>query len=189
MVKMSYNSRKAAQTLAFFAKQEGGEIHVLKAIKMVYLADRESVRLRGHTMHNEPRFSLDHGPINSTTLDHINGAYQENQEVWQQFLETRAGKSPKIGIAVPDLDDVALDELSAREMTILQKVWNEFGHMDRFELAEWTHLNLVEWNDPNGSRIPISLDHMMAAVGLDHPIERAREQRSLNAAHDVLAAL
>lgn len=186
---MSYDPCKAAQALAFFAMREGGEIHVLKAIKMVYLADRESVRLRGHTMHNEPRFSLDHGPVNSMTLDHINGANRENQEIWQQYLEARAGNSPKIGLANHELSDDDLFSLSVCEMKILLSVWDEFGHMDRFDLAEWTHENLSEWRDPNGSRLSISLDRMMAAIGLDHPIERAREQRDLNNAYNILAAL
>lgn len=186
---MPYNPEKAAQTIAYFAMREGGSINVLKVIKLVYLADRESLRLRGHPIQDEPRFSLPHGPINSTTLDHLNGAYRENQPVWQKVLKDRADN--KVGLTNKGLTEAELDMLSTRELSILNDVWDKLGHMDRFDLADWTHVpeNVVEWQDPNGSRRTISLERMMAAVGLDHPIERAREHTSLKEAQDILASL
>jgi len=42
---MGYNARKAAETIAYFIiKSETHQIKVLKAIKLVYLADRESLK-------------------------------------------------------------------------------------------------------------------------------------------------
>ncbi|PCJ76811.1 MAG: hypothetical protein COA53_00910 [Rhodobacteraceae bacterium] len=186
---MPYNPEKAAQTIAYFAMREGGSINVLKVIKLVYLADRESLRLRGHPIQNEPRFSLPHGPVNSTTLDHLNGAYRDNQPVWQKILEARAGNT--VGLANNDLTAAQLDLLSTREHSILNDVWGKLGHMDRFDLADWTHVpeNVVEWQEPNGSRLTISLERMMAAVGLDHSIERAREHTSLKKAQAIMASL
>jgi uncharacterized phage-associated protein len=186
---MPYNPEKAAQTIAYFAMREGGSINVLKVIKLVYLADRESLRLRGHPIQDEPRFSLPHGPINSTTLDHLNGAYRDNQPIWQMVLEARNDNN--VGVVNKDLTEAELDMLSVRELSILNDVWDELGHMDRFHLADWTHVpeNVAEWQDPNGSHRPISLERMMAAVGLDHPIERAREHASLKEAQDILASL
>ncbi|MFK5996906.1 MAG: Panacea domain-containing protein [Rhodobacterales bacterium] len=186
---MPYNPEKAAQTIAYFAMREGGSINVLKVIKLVYLADRESLRLRGHPIQDEPRFSLPHGPVNSTTLDHLNGAYRENQPVWQTVLKDRADN--KVGLANKGLTEAELDMLSKREISILSSVWDKLGHMDRFDLADWTHLpeNVAEWQDPDGSRRAISLERMMAAVGLDHPIERAREHTSLKEAQNILASL
>ncbi len=186
---MPYDAKKAAQTIAYFAMREGGSINVLKAIKLVYLADSESILRRGHPIQEEPRFSLPHGPVNSTTLDHLNGAYRENQPIWQSLLDARAGNN--VGLANEALSVDDLDSLSDRELTILDSVWNRVGHMDRFELADWTHQpeNVPEWEDPDGSRKSISLERMMAAVGLDHPIERAREHASLVDAYKLLASL
>ena len=186
---MPYNPKKAAQTIAYFAMREGGSINVLKVIKLVYLADRESLRLRGHPIQDEPRFSLRHGPVNSTTLNHLNGKHPENQLVWQKVLKARDDKI--VGVVNNDLTEAELDMLSTRELSILNDVWDKLGHMDRFELAEWTHVpeNVAEWQDPNGSRRTISLEQMMAAVGLDHPIERACEHTSLKEAQNILASL
>lgn len=186
---MPYDPEKAAQTIAYFAKREGGSINVLKVIKLIYLADRESVRHRGHPIQNEPRFSLPHGPVNSTTLDHLNGAYRDSQPIWQSVLDARAGNN--VGLADGNLSEDKLEKLSKRELGILNDVWEQVGHMDRFDLADWTHIpeNVPEWEEPNGSRKGISLERIMAAVGLDHPIERAREQASLTEAQNLLASL
>lgn len=183
---MPYDPRKAAQTIAFFAMKEGGAINVLKVVKLVYLADRESVRLRGHPIQDEGRVSMPHGPVNSLTLDYLNGFYRDDGG-WSQFLRDRADND--VGLASVEVTTDSLDELSEREIGILEKVWEEFGHMDRFDLAEWTHNNIAEWEDPNGSSRQIPLDRMMAAVGLDKPIERARELESLNRATSFLASL
>jgi uncharacterized phage-associated protein len=187
--KMPYDPLKAAQTIAYFAMRAGGSINVLKAIKLVYLADRESVRRRGHPIQSEPRFSLPHGPVNSTTLDHLNGAYRENQPIWQSVLDARAGNN--VGLVNGNLSEDNLETLSKRELSILNDIWEQMGHMDRFDLADWTHIpeNVPEWEDPNGSRKGISLERMMAAVGLDHPIERAKEQASLDDALSLLVSL
>ncbi|MEM1009314.1 MAG: Panacea domain-containing protein [Myxococcota bacterium] len=185
---MPYNPRKAAQTIAFFAIKEGHAVNVLKVIKLVYLADRESVRVRGFPIQQEARVSMPHGPVNSVTLDWVNGSYRDSGE-WSSVLSDRSNN--RVGLCDAQMTTDDLDELSARELQILQVVWDEFGHMDRFDLADWTHdpKNVPEWENPHGSSLPIPLERMMTAVGLDRPIERAREQESLNQAHNVLASL
>lgn len=186
---MPYDPEKAAQTIAYFAMREGGSINVLKVVKLVYLADRESVRRRGHPIQNEPRVSMPHGPVNSLTLDYLNGSYREKLSVWQSLLDDRAGHD--VGLASQELSEDSLDKLSRREVSILNDVWQQVGHMNGFDLADWTHdpANVPEWEDPKGSSKTISLERMMVAVGLDHSIERAREQSSLGAAQDLLASL
>lgn len=183
---MPYNPRKAAQTIAFFALKEGGAISVLKVVKLVYLADRESLRQRGHPIQFETRVSMTHGPVNSTTLDYLNGSYRDDGG-WSDFLSDRANNN--VGLANQNMTLEALDELSEREIGLLERVWSEFGHMDRFDLADWTHDNIPEWEDPNGSSLRIPLDRMMAAVGLERPIERARELESLDQASALLGSL
>lgn len=182
---MPYNPRKAAQTIAFFAMQEGGTISVLKVVKLVYLADRASLRERGHPIQHEPRFSMPHGPVNSMTLDYLNGSYRDDGG-WSDFLRDRANND--VGLASHETTIVDLDELSEREISILANVWSEFGQMNRFDLAEWTHDHIPEWEDPKGSSRRIPLDRMMAAVGLEKPIERARELESLDQASALLGS-
>lgn len=180
---MPYDPQKAAQTIAFFALQEQNAINILKVVKLVYLADRESLRRRGHPIQDEARVSMPHGPVNSTTLDYLNGAYRDDGG-WSKILRDRANNN--VGLAERNITAEELDALSDGDRSILRDIWAEFGHMDRFDLADWTHNHIAEWQDPNGSSRPIPLDRIMTAIGLDRPIERARELEDLNRASSVL---
>ena len=65
---MSYDPRKAAQTIAYFSIKNGGKpLHVVRAVKLVYLADRESTARSGFPIQDETRVSMRHGPVNSST--------------------------------------------------------------------------------------------------------------------------
>ncbi len=185
---MAYNPKKAAQTIAFFAMQGGGQLNVMKAVKLVYLSDRESVARRGHPIQDEPRYSLPHGPINSTTLDYLNGAYRDDGG-WSNYLTDRDNHF--VGLTDDKLSAEALDMLSEAELGILADVWKQFGHMDRFDLSDWTHdpENVPEWRNPNGSSIRITLEQMMQSLGLNGAKQRAAEVESLDRAGDFLASL
>ncbi|MGB0412416.1 MAG: Panacea domain-containing protein [Pikeienuella sp.] len=183
---MTYDPQKAAQTIAFFAMQEGATINILKVVKLVYLADRESLKRRGHPIQDEVRVSMPYGPVNSTTLDYLNGAYR-NDGGWSEYLTDRANH--QVALSDESMTVGSLNALSEGDIGILESVWQQFGAMNEFDLADWTHNHIVEWQDPNGSSRPIPLDRIMTAIGLDRPIERARELQSLGRASDILASL
>ena len=64
---------KTAQVAAFFlAKAPGHRMPHLKLMKLLYLADRESMRETGYPMSWDRLVSMPHGPVLSTTLNLIN---------------------------------------------------------------------------------------------------------------------
>lgn len=187
---MTYNPKKAAQSIAYLAILNGrNPLYVLMAVKLVYLADRESVRLRGHPIQSESRVSMPHGPVNSLTLDFLNGSYNSKETGWADYLSDKANY--KVGLRDKTITLDELDELSDREFGILAHVWGEFGGMDRFDLCEWTHdpKNIPEWENPMGSSKVITMAAMMAGVGLPNSIERARELEGHENSSSILASL
>ncbi|NIZ11944.1 Panacea domain-containing protein [Phaeobacter sp. HF9A] len=183
---MSYDPRKAAQTIAYLAvKNEREPLNILKAIKLVYLADRESVRRSGFTIQDEPHYSMPHGPVNSTTYRFINGEVPPQEaNGWSEFLTDRNGH--RVGLANPQIDPDDLDELSDAEIAVLDDVWEQFGHLTQWQLVEWTHdpHNVPEWEDPHGSSAPIPLRRMMDALGIQNAADQetfVREQRRSSA--------
>jgi uncharacterized phage-associated protein len=187
---VAYNPRKAAQTIAFFALQSGqGTVSVLKAVKLVYLADRESVKRRGHPIQDEPRVSMPHGPVNSTTYDYLSGTYDPDIAGWSEFLTDRENNNVGLTRANMTVDD--LDELSRTEVALLSDVWGQFGNMDKWALRDWTHVeeNVPEWKDPKGSSRRISLTDIMNAVGVVDADKRSNEYQSIQNARDILASL
>lgn len=168
-----YNARKAAQVIAYLAMKSGhNALNVLKAVKLVYLADRESVAKRGWPILDEGRVSMPHGPVNSETYSHINGEHDLTLCGWADYLEDKENHT--IGV-VPGVDVENLDELSDADTVCLDAVWDRFGGMTQWELRDWTHdsKNIPEWEDPNGSSAPIPIERIMHMVGLENAEEHA----------------
>lgn len=157
-----YGVRKAAQVIAFFAKCEGGTINVLKVVKLVYLADREALSVFDAPILCDNFVSMPHGPVNSLTLNQINGT-AEDSVGWDEFITDRAQHS--VGLKNPDLKIQDLDEISQAEMKVLHLIWSRFGKMSGFELVEYTHKNCPEWEDPQGSSNPIPLERIFKFLG------------------------
>ena len=110
---------------------------------------------------------MPHGPVNSYTYNHINGeAPPEQDGGWSEFLSDR--EQHMVGLSSPNLTIDDLDELSDADIEALEAVWNRFGNWDRWDLVNWTHnkANLPEWNDPNGSSRPISVEDIFRAYSV-----------------------
>lgn len=166
-----YNTRKAAQVVAFFANLEGKDISVLKATKLVYLADRESMQKYGYPMLNDRFVSMPHGPVNSITYGHIAGTSEPADE-WDEFLSARAGNT--IGLS-KSIEDDDLDELSDAELEGLHAVWAQFGGMTAWNLRNWTHENCPEWEDPDGGAETIPHKRVLKFLGHSNADELAGE--------------
>ncbi len=157
-----FNVRKAAQIAAFFAGKEGKRIQVLKLAKLIYLADREHMENYGYPLLNDRLVSMPHGPVNSITLNYINGL-EGDEGVWGQFISPLLAYS--VGVVSHDLAEEDLDELNEVEIKALHTVWNKFGHMNKFQLRDWTHENCPEWEDPDGSASPIPHERVLKFLG------------------------
>lgn len=189
---MTYNPRKASQTVAFFALKTGGDaINVLKAVKLVYLADRENIARYGSPILEERRVSMKHGPVNSYTYNHIKGEVPpENDGGWGEFVRDR--EEHNVGLAYNNLTTDDLDELSDAEIETLEKVWDRYGRMDQWELVEFTHdqKNIPEWSDPQGDGSKtITLEKMLSAIGVPSYKDHAAELESVGNATGFLKGL
>jgi len=163
-----FNTRKAAQVVAFFAHKQGGAINVLKAAKLVYLADRRNMEKYDFPITGDNLVSMDHGPVNSLTYDCINGM-QGARPDWEQFVGGRAEYS--VGLANAGMVIADLDELSEAEIETLEETWAEFGGMSQYQIRDWTHDHCLEWEDPNGSSAPIPFARVFKYLGKSSPDE------------------
>lgn len=177
-----YNVKKAAQVAAFFAIAEGGRIGVLKLVKMIYLADRKFLELYDEPILTDQYVSMEHGPVNSTTLNHINGLFGK-VDAWEAFMTDR--DNYKVGLSREDISVDDLEELSAAEIEVLEAVANEFLRFDGFAVRDYTHKHCPEWEDPNGSSNPIPLERILKFLGKENPdaiLGEILSQRSLDIA-------
>ena len=171
---VAYNVKKAAQTIAYLALKNGGKpLPVLKAVKLVYLADRESIARHGFPIQDEGRVSMEHGPVNSKTYSYINGEVESGAAEWADYLRDR--EDHMIALARHDLDPAELDELSDADADVLDAVWERFGQWDRWTLVKWTHdpKNLPEWEDPGKTSDPIPLERIMQFAKVPNAVDQA----------------
>ena len=73
-----FTTRKVAQMAAYFAECSGGTINILKLIKLMYLADRESMHRHGTPISFDRFVSMDHGPVPSQSLNLSHSSYGAN---------------------------------------------------------------------------------------------------------------
>lgn len=175
-----FNTRKAAQIVAFFAREQGGTINVLKLAKLIYIADRKNMEKYDFSISGDVFVSMDHGPVNSITLNCINGL-EDNRAGWDEFVSDRAGHVVALARNVTDKD---LDELSHAELETLHEVWRAFGSMSKYEIRDWTHENCPEWEDPEGSSNPIPYDRVFKFLNKANAKELAEQvkiERALKA--------
>lgn len=157
-----YNARKAAQVAAFFVKAQGGKINVLKLVKLIYLADRLAMDTFEAPILNDQFVSMDHGPVNSITLNQINGLSEDRSD-WDAFITDR--EDHFVGLRNAALTEYELDELSAAELKVLKIIWEKYGSMSQFEVRDFTHKHCPEWEDPHGSSSPIPIERIFKFLG------------------------
>jgi uncharacterized phage-associated protein len=191
---MLFNEKKAAQVAAFFLHKSSspaarmfgqhGRMKHLKLMKLMYLAERQSLEKYGEPMIGDSLFSMNKGPMLSSTLDLINGLSDSVEGGWDAWISDRSNHQVglKVRVDEPQRD---LLELSEADLEILSDIWANFGHLDAFELADLTHEICPEWKDPKGSSIPISHEEILAVCGrseeeIDDLRTRIRAQRRID---------
>jgi len=167
-----FKTRKAAQIAAFFAHKEGGNINLLKLVKLIYLANRRAMEKYDYPLIDDYLVSMDHGPVNSTVYDFINGARQDAED-WEEFVTSRTGYN--IGLRHKKFSSSALDELSDADLAVLNKIWDRFGALDQWELVKYVHRACAEWEDPHGTSVTIPYERIFRILGKKRSVELAKQ--------------
>ncbi|HEY6281528.1 MAG TPA: Panacea domain-containing protein [Burkholderiales bacterium] len=134
----------------------------LKLMKLLYLADRESMKRHGHPISGDRYVCMDHGPVLSNTLNLINGAVKFQERGWDHWIADKADYA--VSLRRRATREV-LDELSNADIDVLRDVFAKFGKVNQWDLVKYIHRYCREWQDPNGSSIPISYEEIFKALG------------------------
>ena len=157
-----FDDRKVAQAAAYFLHRRGGEMSHLKLMKLLYLADRESMRLYGEPISQDRMVSMPHGPVLSQTYDLMSGCSPSSEDGWESWIADVQDHQVKLR------RDVNADELlylSESEIEILDQVWQRYGGMTRWQIRDYTHDHCSEWEDPKGSSKPLKPEAVFRALG------------------------
>jgi uncharacterized phage-associated protein len=162
-----FDERRAAQATAYLLFLAGGKLPVIKLMKLLYLAERLSLQRYGEPLTGDKAFSMPHGPALSMTLEFINGVRPSCPGGWDSWVSDRANHMLELADISMIRSGDDLLRLSETDLEVLKETWERFGHMEKFALVDYTHDNLPEWRDPNGSSFPISYVDIFRGVGMD----------------------
>lgn len=166
-----FNEKKAAQVAAFFlfkASQRGANVTLLRLMKLMYLAERSSYQQYGEPIIGDALVSMPNGPVLSGTLELIDFGSQKSPDGgWDALIAERNDRymALKSTDLIKSEDD--LRELSESDLEILRSIWSQFGKWSALKLRDYTHNpeNCPEWEDPDGSSIPIKLEKLFEVLG------------------------
>lgn len=157
-----FNERKVAQIAAYLISKEGERMSHLKLMKLLYLADREAMSRYGAPLSGDQLVSMPHGPVLSMTLNLMDGDTESAENGWEAWISDKENHELSTVRPVVRSD---LDELSAADLDVIKTVWGQFGHMGKWEIRDYTHQHLPEWQDPRGSSMPIAFETVFKALG------------------------
>lgn len=162
-----FNYKKAVQALNYLARKQDGSINKMKAIKLVWLADRLHLRNYGRTITNDIYFALKNGTVPSTTLNLIecNDTFLDEQEAaYSKKYITK--NNPH---CYSSIEEPYLKVFSKTDIETIDLIYLTYGHLDPFELSEHSHL-FPEWKKfeaalkSGASRFPIDIEDFFLNV-------------------------
>lgn len=112
----------------------------MKAIKLIFFADRYHIRKYGRPITRDEYFAMFYGPVNSGVKDVAEMSQflgPEESSYAEKFLEASRYEVASI----EPLDDAVFSE---SDLEALSFAWEKFGPYDQFELADISH-RYPEW--------------------------------------------
>lgn len=154
---------RVAQMAAYLLSKEGGRMAYLKLMKLLYLSDRESMGRFGYPITGDRMVSMPHGPVLSRTLSLMNGEVQGQVTGWNKWIGGVDNYDLALLLSASGDDDY--DELSPADLSVLDSVYAQFGHMSKWQIRDYTHQHCPEWVDPRGGSFTIKIENVFRALG------------------------
>lgn len=141
-VHLLFELKKTTQALNYFAVREGGKINRMKAVKLLFFADRYNLRNYGLPISKDDYKAMEHGPVpsNAKNITELNDEFldKETYDYVTKFISAEDKYHYK------SVADVDLDELSKKDMETLKLIYDKFGSLDKFAIRDLTH-KYNEW--------------------------------------------
>ncbi len=134
--------QKLIQVFNFFAIQNGGTIDKLKAIKLLFFADRYHVRKYGRPVVWSTYFAMENGPVSSEARDLLE--QNENYLSDQRLKQSKLFLQKKGEYDFQSIKEVDKNVFSETDIEALNFAWDNFKSFDQHTLIDITHA-YPEW--------------------------------------------
>lgn len=151
-----FDPNKATQIMALLLSLNNNEINYTKAIKLIYIADRDFLKEYKIPISFDVYVSMDNGPVLSNIYDLVKG--KETNPYWSEHIE-------KNNYSLKLIKNPGYNLLSNIEVDTLSNINLEFKSYDYSDMIQYTHKKCKEWKDPEGSSLNIKLDELLIGIG------------------------
>ena len=177
MIRFVFNEQKAAQAAARILRRHGEPMHRDKLVKLLYLADRRQLVERGIPITGAQFVSAPSG----AELTEISRLLTSPSAEWSRYVVQAEDQCVR---ATPRED---CSELSEYSCSLLDQICDGYAHRTAAELRRHSS-QLCEWRCPDGAPVPVDLEQLLRAEGLnERQVSAVAEQ--LGAIHAFDAAL
>lgn len=136
-----FKHRKAVQLLNFFAIKTGGEINIIKALKLVWLADRLHLRNHGRPILHDTYYAMKLGPVASKTYNLAEDSDNLTAEERAYRYEYLSTLERYIFESIRKVNEKVF---SKSDLRVMEKIYQEFGELEGFPLSDESH-KYPEW--------------------------------------------
>lgn len=164
-MQLDYSNEVRAELACYFLHKAGGSLDKLKLMKLMYLADRTALLETDIRITDDGMYSLPHGPVLSESLNQMIEGISQCAH-WNSSIKT----TNNVNTLISEFDSDSLHYIAPIHFPVIEGIWNKFGGMRGVELVHWTHKNLPEWKDPNGSSARIDLSDIYKASGYSEEV-------------------
>jgi len=158
-IRFNFNARKAVEAAVVLLKREPHRrTNYMRLLKLLYIADRESLKETGFPITGDTVYAMDRGPVLSSVLKLIKSEHQDSP-IWDGVIR-------KDRFDVEAFEDPGLHALSMYEVRKLHEVSERHADLDEWQLSHLTHAfpEYVKNEPPKGSRQLIDPADILDAV-------------------------
>jgi uncharacterized phage-associated protein len=142
-IRFKFDPEKLVQALAFFASHGVDDLDTLKAVKLLYFADRQHLLRYGRPILGDDYYCMKNGPIPTNALSQIQDALSPNPTgdhdvLFDEYLGVdRSHQYPRFTAKKePDVD-----VFSTSDLEVLGEVLTTYGATSAWKLRDLTHLD------------------------------------------------
>ncbi|HEY9585549.1 MAG TPA: Panacea domain-containing protein [Candidatus Paceibacterota bacterium] len=140
--------KKTTQAINYFARKKEGQINKMKAIKLIYLADRYHLRKYGRPVIGDAYWAMKLGPVGSYTLNVANLSEENLDRECLRYAREYLGhpKNDSKNQEMLSKKEVDMETFSQTDIEAFERIYQEFGDKDQFELARVITHGYPEWS-------------------------------------------
>jgi len=185
LIRFTFNEKKSTQVAALLLQKHNNEMDGIKLLKLLYAVDRVALGSWERPLTGDCYYAMKNGPVLSIIYDIIKHKEDcSDKSFWYDHIFSSWTASKKVTLTKIPGDD----ELSQREIDLIDSVFNKLGHLKTWKLVDLTHY-FPEWKDPGRTSASIRIEEILKVFNkTQDDIDRINEEaENLNYLHELLA--